>query len=258
MTTGAQARLRSLSFGDVEGGVWGAALHAGVPGIVFGAGGQIGSAAGDDALSWTAEDLGWRLAGDGFELHVVPGGEAPAQAADPELDRELSGFEELCRVRGTISPDGVLTEIDCVGVRSVVDGVDDHRLGSVRAVSGWFADDNGLAVLALRPAPGGGRSAAKAGHDADLLAATLFYPDGWVPVADPRVSTTYARSGIPVRTNLELWVGDAENEFPRRAAGEATGEGAVVSAAGLELRVVPMRCHSRGLEGSGVYVLAGF
>jgi hypothetical protein len=258
MSSGTPTRLRSLSFGDVEGGVWGAALHAGVPGIVYAAGGHVGSAAGEGALAWTAEELGWRLTGAGFELHVVPGGEAPAQPADPELDREISGFEELCRVRGTISLGATATEIDCVGVRSVLEGVDNHRLSSVRAISSWFADDNALTLLALRSEPGSGRRAAKAGHDADLVAATLFYPDGWVPVTDPRVSTTYVRSGVPIRTNLELWVGEAENEFPRRAAGEAAGEGAVASADGLDLRVVPMRCHSRGLEGAGVYVLAGF
>lgn len=257
MTAEAPTRLRSLSFGDVDGGVWGAALHAGVPGIVFGAAAGVGSAAGEDAVDWAPDGRGWRLTGEGFDLEVLAGGEAPAQAADPELDRELSGFEELCRVRGTISPGGVSTEIDCVGTRSVVDGVDGRALASLRAVSGWFADDNGLAVLALRPGVATGRGA-RGGQEADLVAATLFYPEGWVAVQDPRLSTTYARSGVPVRTNLELWVGDGENEFPRRAAGEAAGDGAVVAVDGLELRVVPLRCHSRGLEGAGVYVLAGF
>jgi hypothetical protein len=253
-------RLRALSFGDVEGGLWGAAFHAGVPAIVFAAGGVIASAGGEDAISWTPDGRGWRLAGAGFDLHVVPGGEAPAEAADPERDREISGFEELCRVRGTISPGGVETEIDCVGTRSVVDGVDDHRLSSARAVSSWFADDNGLAVLSLRPGAEAGRGGrgGRASHETDLVAGTLFYPEGWVAVEDPRLSTTYAGSGVPLRANLELWVGDADSEFPRRAAGEATGEGAAISVPGLELRVVPLRCHSRGLEGSGVYVLAGF
>jgi glyoxylase-like metal-dependent hydrolase (beta-lactamase superfamily II) len=77
-------------------------------------------------------------------------------------------------------------------------------------------------------------------------------------VDDPRLSTTYAASGLPSRTNLELWIGEGENEFPRRVAGEASAEGAVLQVEDVDLRVVPMRCHSRGREGTGVYVLATF
>jgi hypothetical protein len=63
---------------------------------------------------------------------------------------------------------------------------------------------------------------------------------------------------LPSRTNLELWVGEGENEFPRRVAGEAAGDGAVLATEETELRVIPLRCHSRGREGTGVYVLATF
>jgi hypothetical protein len=51
-------------------------------------------------------------------------------------------------------------------------------------------------------------------------------------------------------------VTDGENEFPRRAAGEASAPPVAASTDGLDLRVAPLRCHSRGLEGAGVYVLA--
>jgi hypothetical protein len=118
-------------------------------------------------------------------------------------------------------------------------------------VSGWFDQDEAFILLALR-------AAQAVGQESDLVAATLFDPEGWVPVDDPRLSTTYAESGLPARTNLELWVGEGENEFPRRVAAEAAGDGAVLTTEETQLRVVPMRCHSRGREGNGVYVLATF
>ena len=111
--------------------------------------------------------------------------------------------------------------IDCVGTRCVIDGVDAGSLGSARLVSGWFGQDEAFILLALR-------AAEAVGHESDLVAATLFDPEGWVPVEDPRLSTTYAESGLPARTNLELWIGEGENEFPRRVAGEAAGDGAVL------------------------------
>lgn len=88
------------------------------------------------------------------------------------------------------------------------------------------------------------------------MAATLFDPDGWVPVSDPRLSTTYTDAGDPTRASLELWIVDGENEFARRAAGETSAPPVGAQAGGLELRVAPLRCHSRGLEGAGVYLLA--
>ena len=125
----------------------------------------------------------------------------------------------------------------------LIDGVDAGSLGSARAVSGWFGDDDAFTLLALR-------ASESVGQEADLVAATLFEPEGWVPVDDPRLSTTYTGEGLPARASLELWIGEGENEFPRRAAGEAVGTGAALEADGLELHVVPMRCHSRGREGA--------
>jgi hypothetical protein len=243
--------FRALAFGDVEGRFWGGALDAGIPALVFGAPGGTGSASGQTALDWSDEGRGWRLSGDGFELHVKPGGEGPPSGSDADSCDGMTGFEELCRVEGVVSIGADQHAVDCVGTRCVVDGIDLGSLDSVRAVSGWFADDQALALLAFR-------ARRSAGHGADLIAATLFDPEGWVPVQDPRLSTTYADTGLPARANLELWIGEGENEFPRRAAAEAAGAGAGVKAEGLELLVAPLHCHSRGLDGAGVYVLATF
>jgi hypothetical protein len=245
------SQLRTVTFGDVGGGIWGAAVSGTAPAVAFGDAAGATATSGVLEASWSPDGRGWRLTGAGFNLHVEPGGEDLEQPAAADETEAVSGFQELCRVQGTVTLGGDERPVDCVGTRCVIDGVDAGSLGSARAVSGWFADDEAFMLLALRAAGG-------VGQEADLVAATLFDPEGWVPVSDPRLSTTYSGSGEPSRANLELWIGEGETEFPRRAAAEASGAGVAIDADGLGLHVIPLRCHSRGREGSGVYVLATF
>jgi hypothetical protein len=250
MTGGATHRLRTLSFGDIDGTVWGAALEAASAVLILGDGsGETGHFA-VPSESWSAEGATWRLTADGVELHVEPATEEREPFPHEESDAPITGVQELCRVRGAISLGGAEYGVDCTGTRSVLEGVDPSSVDSVRAVTGWFAPDEAFTLLALR-AP---RSS---GQEADLVAATLFDPEGWVPVADPRLSTTYDGAGVPTRVNLELWVNEGENEFPRRAAGEAAAPSGTVTAPGIEMRAIPLRCHSRGRDGGGVYLVAG-
>ncbi|MGH2874856.1 MAG: hypothetical protein ACRDNJ_07115 [Solirubrobacteraceae bacterium] len=248
MTASADRQLRALLFGDIDGGVWGAAVSAPEPVLMLCDGAGASLTLGPGEASWSADERGWRLAGDGLELDVEPGGEGSGQSA-PEAGEKLGGFQELCRVRGTAPLGGSGRRVDCIGTRCVVEGLEAGTLGSARMVSGWFAADDAFMLLALRAAAG-------ARHADDLVAATLFDPEGWVPVADPRLSTTYTATGEPSRTNLELWVGEGENEYPRRAAGEATGTRTSLAAGRLRLHATPLRCHSRGHDGAGVYLLA--
>jgi hypothetical protein len=108
-----------------------------------------------------------------------------------------------------------------------------------------------MSVTAFRPRK------AKA-HDGDLLAAAVIAPDGSPPVEDPRLSTTYAGDGWPARAGLELWLAGEEpdQQYPRRASGEALGVRARGLAGDLELQAEPFRWHSRGREGAGMYLLA--
>ena len=253
MTPPATDQLRILSFGDVERTVWGAGLAAG-------SAGRVGLIVGDRTGAWVhiplpldgwrAEDATWRLVADGVDLEVEPATTEREPFPDRDGDEPIRGIQELCRVRGTVSVSGAEHPVDCPGTRSAIDGVETAGLDSVRGVAGWFAPDEAFTLLALR-AP---RSR---GQESDLMTATLFDPEGWVPVIDPRLSTTYDGDGVPTRVNLELWVSQGDNEFPRRAAGEAAAPGATVTADGMEMRAIPLRCHSRGREGGGVYVLAG-
>jgi hypothetical protein len=247
MSVASTLAFRTLAFGDVDGRLWGAAVQSAQAGLAFGNGDCARTA---PTPAWTVEDRVWSLSGDGFELHLEPRGETPEEPdSDGDAPADVSGLQELCRVHGRLSLNGVEQIVDCGGTRTEIDGLKPDAIASVRAVSGWFGLDEAITLIALR-------SSRASDHEADLVAAMLFDPDGWVPVSDPRLSTTYTGAGDPARANLELWVSDGENEFPRRAAGEAAGIGVNFSAGELALRVAPMRCHTRGLEGAGVYVLA--
>ncbi len=248
MAATATSQIRTLAFGDVDGGIWGAALDATAQGLVLGDRSEETSAH-RLASGWSSDGPRWRLTADGIDLQVDPGGEELGQS--PGDRTAVTGFQELCRVHGTVTLAGGQRDLDCVGTRCEVAGLDPRTLGSARAVAGWFARDEAFMLLALR-------ESGKVGQESDLVAATLFDPDGWVPVDDPRLSTTYAGSERPTRATLELWVGEGENEFPRRAAGEASAYGADLKLDGCELRAVPLRCHSRGHDGGGVYLLATF
>jgi hypothetical protein len=250
--------LLTVAFGDLDAGMWGAVWGSGRP---FAAVGMVGADVLPIAALLDGGDEGgeWRIEGDDCELVVAPDGEAaPVLPADPAL----AGFDQLCRVRGRFrAPDGSDRELECPGRRGSRAGpLDPKRFESLRDVSAWFGEHDGLALVAARPrkAPG---------HGSDLVTATIFAPAGNTRVADPRLSTTYSADGRPARVGLELWIDDEEagdEQFPRRAAGEVIG-GGVRSRAGeggakrepqLMVEVELLRCHSRGREGAGVYLLA--
>ncbi|MBV9818284.1 MAG: hypothetical protein JOZ07_08065 [Solirubrobacterales bacterium] len=234
-----RAALRTIAFGDAEGQLWGAAVGAEACVAAFG-GTATGAAAATGALRLMTENHVWRLWGDGVQLDVVP--------REPPGDGAAGGLE-LCDVRGTLTVSGEQRSIDCPGARcQVTDPPADGPL-SARGVAGFF-DDEAVSLLALR--------SGVAHHDADRVSARLFDADAWLTVDDPRLSTTYADDGTPQRASLELWVNDGEHEFPRRAAGEADGPAVTAHADGVRLSVIPLRCHSRGHEGAGVYLLATF
>jgi len=242
--------LRTIAFGDVERTVWGAAWIPDPDGPAFIALGGNGDHSLVSSLRVSGGGGGeWRLDGDRAELLVSGLGEAVAATAP---DDHLEGFDQLCRVTGRFELDGAERGVDCLGLRmSLSWPFDLAKLESVRAVSTWFEPDEGLALVAFRTRK------AKA-HDADVIAAAVLGPDRAPAVQDPRLSTTYEAEGWPVRAGLELWFGSEgeEEQFPRRASGEATGVRAQGTADGLEIRAEPFRWHSRGREGAGLYMLA--
>jgi hypothetical protein len=239
--------LRTLAFGD--GSVWGASWASDSTGAALtalGAGADANIMPGlrlpDSAVGATDE---WRLEDEDVVLVAAPVGElVDVQAAE----HGVAGYDQLCRVTGRFGP----SQVDCLGVRSSwADDVELTRFESVRAVSVWFEPDEAFALTAFRP-----RKAK--GHDGDLLAAAVIAAEGSAAVEDPRLSTTYAADGWPARAGLELWLSgpEPEEQYPRRASGEAVGPRAEAVAGELELQAAPFRWHSRGREGAGIYLLA--
>jgi hypothetical protein len=147
-------------------------------------------------------------------------------------------------------------ELSCLGVRGVL-SLPVPANASARGVTAWFGPEYAVAVASLRPRK-------SRGHDADLLAGAILDEGAPLAVDEPRLSTTYDGNGLPSRAGLEIWLEDIEVEgekprpqYPRRLAGEATGESAHAQISGIALDAQLFRWHARGLEGAGVYVLVG-
>jgi hypothetical protein len=245
VSAAAEGSIRTVAFGDLDAGVWG---------VVWGNGeafAAIGPPQPDAVLNSATVTVGgseadeeWTLTAPDFELRV-------SAQSDPVASTDLDGFDQLCRVHGEGLLGGERRELDVLGWRGNRAAIDIGALDSIREVSAWFGEADGLGLTALRP------SAAK-GHDNDLRAASVFATDGAISVADPRLSTTYNAAGSPVRVGLELWLDqdESEQQYPRRATGEAVGASAGGPFGSLLLEAHLLRCRSRGTEGAGVYLLA--
>lgn len=246
--------LRTLAFGEAETGIWGSAWDLGADGKSLTAlGGRGGAAVVDPParLELSEDEVGaWWLASDDVELESLPEGE-PAKFPD--------GFDQLVRVRGRLSAGGADYEVDCLGTRAARNHVEVGQLESIRGASAWFGPDLGLAVLSGRP-----RGAA--GHDQDVLSASLFEQGHALTVEDPRLSTTYKETGVPARASVELWLEspdadaasgeeEAPGPRPRRAVGETVGQIASHSNGQLEVYASLFRWHAEGRQGAGVYAL---
>ena len=154
----------------------------------------------------------WRVAfADAFALDVEALTPPAALAPDAPAARAggMQGYEQLCRVRGTVRG----RQVDCLGQRGHSWGRPDwERIATARTLSAWLDTETAVTLTAVRPA--------KARHHADEAVAAFLVEGGMpVAVAEPLVSTTYDADGRQRHAGLELWL-DAEGGYPRRAAGE--------------------------------------
>jgi hypothetical protein len=123
----------------------------------------------------------------------------------------MQGYEQLCRVSGTVRARGGDRTIECLGQRGHSWGQPDwERLSLVRTISAWVDDELGVSMSAIRD------TSAKH-HDEEALSATLFAPEA-APVVEARISTTYDDEGRQRRATLELF--DDPESWARRATGE--------------------------------------
>jgi hypothetical protein len=241
MSTTGPEQLRTFAFGDLDTGVWGVAAAWN--------GGAVSSFA--DTISAEEGDDESFLAADGLELRFAPVGAAGALVPTAA---GLRGFAQLCVVEGAIRRDGAEQDVSCLGTRGSL-SLPLPPVDSARAMAAWFGPEYAVAVAAVRP--DGAR-----GHAADVLAGAILDEGEALPVDEPRLSTTYDAAGVPSRAGLEIWLEDVEVEgeeprpqYPRRLAGEATGERNTVAAPGFELDAQLFRWHARGMDGAGVFVL---
>jgi hypothetical protein len=244
-----------VAFGDLETGTWGVSWLSGGDAqarLAVRRGAAVGLVEG--ALERTSAEQPWRWEGEGASLVFTPTGRVLAsQDADGRLERQ----DELCATSGRVRIEDGDTEVQCQGWRSSACAQAPEELGSLRFLAAWLDAGTGFSLLALRP-----RKAR--GHEEDIVASALLDDPAPPVVAEPRLSTTYSGEGLPARAGLELWLEEEnasededspQHHYPRRAAGEAIGDGLNWNQGDLELQASLMRWHSHGHEGPGVYLL---
>lgn len=157
----------------------------------------------------------------------------------------MSGYDQLCAVRGTVRAGGRELPVDGLGQRARAWGAPDwSRLALTRTLSGWLDESTGFSAAAVRPA--------KAQHHGDeALAAHLVVAGHGEPVDEPRLSTTLDADGRQRHAGLELlW--DDEERWPHRAAG-AVLCGTTLELGRLRLDAAFFRWWMDGRSGVGRY-----
>lgn len=267
----------TFAFGDPATGLYGSARVGLVPGepahassiaLLFHDRGVASVSSGAvevGALDWTRVEAGdvtaeiveplraWTVAydgdGGGFELRFDALG-PPAevgQGALAESAVSLHGYEQLCRVRGTVSVGGRRWTVDCLGQRGHQWGAPDWtRIELSRTLGIWLEDERGVALASVRP-----RGAA--GQEDEVVSAFLL-DDEAISIDDPRISTTLDGSGRQLRAGLELWVDEEGEHGPLRAAGDAVC-GTTFDLGELRLDCSFFEWRMGGMRGVGRYDL---
>jgi hypothetical protein len=271
----------TVSFGDLEAGVFGLARA----GLADGAASGLGVLfSGEETVAARAE-TGGAPSGRGWE-HVQAGGVSTAvlaplerwtvafdggaaggftlelTALGPPVATQgggLDGYEQPCRVRGGARVGDREIAVDCLGQRGHAWGVPDwERLAMTRTLSAWIDDRLTVLISALRPAK------AK-GHDRDEISAFVLEGAPLAPVAaidEPLLSTAYDEDGRQRRAGWELWPvaedpeADSEDDDRRRGARRGAGEllcGTSLDLGSLRLECAFFRFRMEGREGVGRY-----
>jgi len=187
------------------------------------------------ALGFEAQD------GQGFALEFAALGEPVS--SEPGLGG-MAGYEQPCRVTGTVRAAGREHAIAALGQRGRAWGDPDwERIELARSVGAW-TDVACAALSAVRPA-------GASNHAEESTWAAYWEPEGAVAIDDGRLSTTYDREGRMRRAGLELWPADEES-WARRGAGEVLC-GSSLDLGALQLDCAFFRWHLEGRPGVGRY-----
>jgi hypothetical protein len=195
--------------------------------------------------AWTAT---FAAAEGGFDLRFEALS-APAELGTGAVAASaagLHGYEQLCRVAGTVRCGEQRTQIDCLGQRGHQWGAPDwERIALARTVSAWFDDGSGVTLASVRPDDA-------TAHAHEAVSAWLLDPHGVVPIAEPLLSTTLDGDGRQRRASLELWEDGEERSYPHRAAGEAVC-GTTLDLGRLRLDTAFFTWRMEGRNGVGRY-----
>ena len=268
----------TFAFGDADRRLYGSARLGRVPGEpALGSG--LGLLFGDDELvaadamgavelageaGWDDVEVGdvhatieqpltaWQVAYDGddggFELRFealsapaeVGAGAVAASAAG------LHGYEQLCRVTGTVRCGERRARVDCLGQRGHQWGAPDwERIALARTVSAWFDGDTGVTLASVRPQ-------GASGHADEATLACLLDAERVATIDEPLLSTTLDGEGRQRRASLELWEGGDDRPYPHRAAGEAVC-GTTLDLGRLRLDCAFFHWRMEGRAGVGRY-----
>ena len=157
----------------------------------------------------------------------------------------MAGYEQLCRVRGTVRAGGREHTVDCLGQRSHSWGEPDwKRIESTRTITAWLEDGTGVSLATVRPS-------GTPGHDAETAWGVVLDPAGSHHIDEPRISTTSDADGRQRRAGLELWVGE-DDDFALRGSGEVLC-GSTFDLGQLRLDCSFFTWRMRGLQGVGRY-----
>ena len=163
--------------------------------------------------AWTVT---WQGRDGGFDLRFEACSAPAALDGESTVARTggMEGYDQLCRVSGSVRHGRRTYQVHCLGQRGQLWGTPDWgRIELARTVSAWLGDDRGLTLTTVRPAK------AK-GHLDEAVGGFLFEAGEAIEIADPRLSTTYDGERRQRRAGLELWLTE-EGDHARRAAGEA-------------------------------------
>ena len=206
----------TVAFGDAKQGLYGLA-RVGLPGptglgILF-EGSDVVAVETEGVTVETLEPLArWRARfGDYFDVELSALSAPAALTVEHPAGRAggMNGYEQLCRVRGTVED----RPVDCLGQRGHSWGRPDwDRIALARTMSAWLDDQTAVSLTAVRS------NKAKHHGDEDVAA---YVVSGGVPelMEEPLVSTTYDGDGRQRHVGLELWPA-GDDAYPHRAAGE--------------------------------------
>jgi len=268
----------TFAFGDADQGIFGSARLGLVPGaparasglgLVFRGGELIAvDASGglelDGEADWDEVEAGdvratierpleaWQVVYDGddggFELRFEATS-APAELSSGAVATSaagLQGYEQLCRVTGSVRIGEQRTKVDCLGQRGHQWGAPDwDRIALARTISAWFGDGSGVALASVRPDDA-------TAHAHEAVSAWLLDGEAVTAVGEPLLSTTLDGEGRQRRASLELWEDGDEHPYPHRAAGEAVC-GTTLDLGRLRLDCAFFHWRMEGQHGVGRY-----